>query len=372
MINCRRFYPFVLFLLLFIIVYSPVLFFNYLYHDDGYFWFREVRDNHFKHFLYDALIGTGRYTAAWLATFEGLFIHKVSDLTYLRFFGIVVLSANAYICFEHLRRLSFSFGQAFLVVAAMSFLPGFVDFVFYSVWSFFTLSVFFASLSFRLAQKNQKVLSILCLLAGMTIYPSAAMFYWVMVEINILFTKDRYSSSYLKETLRIVTIGLTGFFIYGLIILMMKSSFAHKIPSDIYNPYMVSTNWFSKIEWFLKEPLVNALNLWSIFPVRFVTVIMGAFIVISSLFILILRILDKKIYTNKNVLFSYIWQSLLLFFVFILTFLPNLLAQQNAAFYRCLIPLTAFIWIIIVWIILKFEMLLPFIDRKSTRLNSSH
>ncbi len=345
---------FLLFLLVLGIVYSPVLYFDYLFHDDVYFWLK-LKEFGFKHPLHDYTISMGRYAQAWLETFENIFVHKVSDLKFLRFLGIVVLSANAYLCLQQLRRLSWPDIQSFLVLASMFVLPGFADIVFYAVWSFLTLAILLAVWSFHKVQTSKAITSpIFILFVAITIYPPCAMFYWTMVGASILFTKDRFSSVFKKDILRTLAVGLSSLLAYAFLILMMKNFYGQKVTNTLYNPYEISQDVVGKLQWFFHEPLINALNLWSIFPKVSTAIAVFVFITLTALIIGLMRLKQAEVYKRREIVATYLWQLGLFVFVFFLTFLPNLAAHDNAAFYRCLIPLTSLVLFALIWALIQW------------------
>ena len=339
-----------LFFLIIAIVYSPVLYFNYVFHDDGSFWIK-VKEYGFNHIFFDMSMSRGRYGTALLLNLENLFVHKASDLTFLRFLSVGVSSGIAYILLLQMRRLFFSDIQAFLIISAMIFLPGFAAIIFYSISaSIFTLCIFLACWSFhRIETGKGMVTPALSFLFAITIYPSAAMFYWTMTGMYILFVQDRSGMLFRKNIFRMMAVGLTGMFIYAISIYLMHFSYVAKIESPLYNPYVITHDWGSKLQWFFQEPMGNALNLWDIFPKMTASIIVSGFVAFTALVVI----------TREGIALNELWQFFLFIVVFFLTFSPNLAAQGNAAFYRCLVPLSSLIWLILVWAIFKWRGICP-------------
>jgi len=347
------FRPIILFLLFFLvigIVYSPVLYFNYLYHDDATFWvkFKELGG---KHIYFDICITECRYGDALLLSLENLFVHKVSDLKFLRFLGILITSCNAYLLLLQLRRLSFSEIQAFLIIPAIFFLPGFADILSNGDYSpTIAICLFLASWSFyRIETGKGMFLPFFSFLFALTTYPPAAMFYWTMAGMYILFVQDRQGVTYKKTMARAMTVGLSGISIFAIAIFLTHYSLAHKTISPLYNPFVISQDWTGKLSWFFQEPLGNALNLWNIFPKTALSILVSGFIILTLLIILLRK------FNNLGQL-----RHLGLFIVVLfLTFLPNLAARENAAFYRCLIALTSLIWLLLVWCLFQWKDIIP-------------
>ena len=359
-ISYRPLFLFLLFLLIITTVYSPVLYFDYLFHDDAFFWvkFKEIG---FKHFLYNWDMSQCRFGLAWLLTLENFFIHKVSDLKFLRFFAIVISSCTAYLLLQQMRRLSFSDIQAFLVISAMFFLPGFAVIIFNSACScIHALCIFLACWSFhRIETDKGMVIPVFSFLFAITIYQPAAMFYWVMVGMYILFVCDRHSVLFRKNIFRSMAVGLISLLIYAILIFFMHYSFSHKMSSPLYNPYVITPHWLNKLQWFSQEPIKNALNLWDIFPKVIWSILVSGFIVFTALVVVTRRLVQIGPQKRHDLALTSLWQPCLFIFIFFLTFLPNLVANENVAFYRCLLPLTSLIWLVLVWAILKWMDIMP-------------
>jgi hypothetical protein len=105
----------------------------------------------------------------------------------------------------------------------------------------------------------------------------------------------------------------------------------------------------------------NALNLWNIFPKVTTSNIVSGFIVFTAVVAIVKKFKQTEPQKRKGIAFTYFWQLCLLIFVFFLTFLPNLAAKGNAAFYRCLIPLTSLIWLVLIWAIFQWKDIIPMI-----------
>jgi len=342
------------------VVYSPVLFFNYVFHDDASLWIK-LKEYGFKHIFFDTCMSQCRYGDALLLNLENTFVHKVSDLRFLRFLSLVISSCSALFLLQQMRRMSFRDIQAYLIISAMFFLPGFADIILYGISSsIFTFCILLACWSFHQLQTSKgMIVPVFSFLLAITIYPPAAMFYWTMVGMNVLFTRDRSSKVFRNNLWRFMGAGAAGLLIYGFSVFFMHYYFAHKMANPLYNPYEIASNWPNKFQWFFREPLNNALNLWDIFPKAGTSIFVIGFIGFTALFAIIKRFKQVAPQQRKDTVLTYTWQLGLFMGVFFLTFLPNLAAQGNAAFYHCLVPLTSLVWLILVWAILKWTDFLP-------------
>ena len=170
----------------------------------------------------------------------------------------MISSCNAYLLLQQMRRLSFSDIQAFLVISAMFFLPGFADIFFRAAYSsIFALSIFLACWSFhRIENGKGMVIPVLSFLFAITIYPPTAMFYWTMIGMNILFVRDRNSVLFRNNILRFMAVGLISLLIYAIFVFLMHYFFLHNNRTILYMIRMslltigpVNCNGFSKNQW---------------------------------------------------------------------------------------------------------------------------
>ncbi|MBF0490402.1 MAG: hypothetical protein HQL15_07245 [Candidatus Omnitrophica bacterium] len=356
----NRFRPWISFFLLFLIlgiVCSPAIYFNYLHHDEACFWLNLFS---YKQNLADEDWAIGRYAAAVLLNLQGLFVHRASDVTFLRFLAILLLSGNAYMLLRRVSRFSWSYLQAFLIVLAISILPGFADGVFCASNVYVICSVFLACWSFCRAEDGRGFfIPSVAFLASIMFYPSGAMFYWTMVGMSMLFVQDRFAPIFIKKLFRVTGIGLISLLSYAVLIFLMSFYYSHKIQDVNYSPYKLAPDWIGKLRWFLQEPLLNALNLWCIFPKWLTALIIAGFIILTVLIMSFRGLKQIQIHNRRDVLLTYVWQSAFFIFIFFMTFLPNLAAGFNAAFYRCLIPLTSLIILVLIWASLQWIKLIP-------------
>jgi len=265
----------------------------------------------------------------------------------LRFLGLLVSSITACLIFRQLRQYSLTSIQAYLAVSAMFFLPGFADIHIFGISSFyFTICLFLSAWVFdrSLGQKDNLV-SILIFLFAISIYPPAAMFYWTCAGIYLLFGKERYSLHFKQNLVSLMGVGIISLLIYAISILIMHYFFSSKIGTNLYNPYVLNSHYLAKLNWFFHEPLNNALNLWNIFPQKRIS-----FVVLSFILLSLIIFMPKKKFSS-----TLFWQILLFAFIFFLSFLPNLAAQGNAAFYRCLLALSSLIWFLSIWSFSKWS-----------------
>jgi len=358
---------FLLFLLIFSIVYSPVLYFNYLFHDDVFFW-AKLNESGFKPYYFDGAIFECRYGDAFLLTLENFFVHSVSDFRFLRFLAILISSGSAYFLFVQMRRLSFSNIQSFLIASAIFFLPGFADIICSGGYSSIaSLSILLACWSFHQAETNKRtIIPAIAFLLSLTIYPPATMFYWTLTGIHIIFIPSKDTIQSRNSILRLLAIGLLCILLYAIGIFMMHYFFIHRTKGSLYDPYVFSFDWAGKLRWFLQEPMGNVLNLWNIFPKTATSIMVSGFIVFTAVFTFARKIIVVEPQQRKAFTFTCLGQLILFIFISLLCFLPNLAAKVNAPFYRCLIPLTSLICFVLVWAIFQWIAVIPLILTRSS------
>jgi tetratricopeptide (TPR) repeat protein len=334
------------FLLIFGLVYSPVLYFDYLFHDDVFFWFR--LEGGFKHPVHDLLMSMGRYTAAWLTTFAGWTVHDVPDLKFLRLLGLLGLSACAVLVFRQMRRSTLRDIHAFLAAIVLFLWPGFQDIIFYAAGSYCIWSVFLACLAFEIISGGQIFGGIGLILISLTIYPPGAMFYWVMAAMVLLFPQHNQPKPPQKQSYpRLICAGLAGLLLYAALIYGVGPLFRHSTPLPLYNIYATTHDLPGKLQWFFSEPLVNALNLWDIYPKAFTTFLVAFFIILTGGLAAMTSIRQAPQRARWDLIWSLGGKAGLILCLFLLAFLPNLAAGENAAFYRCLTALTSVIWLLL-------------------------
>jgi hypothetical protein len=358
-----------LFFLIFVIIYSPVIYFNYLYHDDATLWV-QLKLLRLKFAYFDSSISQCRFFSAWLTSLECFFIHKVSDLRFLRSLSILVSSVSAYLILLQMRKLSFSDINAFLVISAMFFLPGFAVFISCGEYSLgLAMSIFLACWSFHRIEKSQNlIVPIFSNLIAIMFYPPGAMTYWMLIGMYIIFVQDRYSSPFKNKILRFMAAGSLSLFIYAIFLFIMHFFYSNTITNPLYDPYGITADWINKLQWFAQEPMQNALNLWNIFPKAAASIIVWGFILFTALVTVIKKFKDIEDTQKGHIVITCLWQLGLLIFILFMTFLPNLMAQGNAPWYRCLIPLTSLIWFLLVWAIFQWTKILPAIFTRWTMI----
>ena len=323
----RPLYVYFLFAAILLVIYSPTLCFNYIFHDDVFFWF--MADEHGQEHMTASTLAMGRYGSYVLVNIENWLVHRAADLQVLRFVALLGLSACAYLCHRILCRWGWRVLDAFLTSALVFTLPGVHSYMFWGRSTLLVFAAVLACMAFKLVQNNKPVLIPALLLAlAISIYPGLAMFYWALVGAAVLFTE--------QKTARLFAAGIAGVLAYASTVPIVKFLYTHFSPESIaqlgpYNPYQLSVDIPGKIRWLFGEPLNNTLNLWNIFPNIYVSAAVAVFVV-STLWV-----------------FKPPRRFLQLIPVFLLGFLPNLIASINVASYRNLFVLEVLAVFVLIW-----------------------
>jgi len=340
------------------VVYSSCVYFKYVFHNDVFFWFK-LDENSFHQMPHYENIVNGRYAAAWLIDLQGLLVHNVSDLRILRFLAILLLSCNAYVFLRQIRRIGWSDLELLLITLAIFILPGFADSIFNVSNDYLLLSVLFACWAFSLAERSKGFfVPTIILLTSITFYQTAAMFYWTMTGMSLLFTRNRFEGVFKYKMIRVLGIGLLSLLSYAFLIFLMSFFWGHKVFNS-YNVYKPTFDLLTKLHWFFREPLLNALNLWGIFPKWTSAFMVLGFIVSGVLLSFSSKLVQIKREDRLGAVMNILGQFGFFIVLLILSFLPNLIAQLNAPWYRCLVPLTCLICLVLIWSLDQWTKFLP-------------
>lgn len=365
----KKIYFLVLIFFVLIAAFAPALHPHYIYHDEV----KNFLITPFRTFIPDHYqdVFCGRPLSAMLLTAKGLLVHQVSDLAVIRLFYLFILSLAAWILTGWLETHGVRTLQALLLALLIFTLPPFQVMVAF-MGSCQPIAVLTAVYSAKFAKtmplgKNagkrflsrSAGMSIGLLFAALLIYPPHAMYYWVMAAIVLLsFNKESFDHwGGVLTNLFYAGFGALG--IYGLVLMATKPYFAD-LTIGGYNPYVSAMDVAGKLRWFFKEPLVNALNLWNIFPERKTAYAAGGFILAACLLQIGRAYKDIKEERIQKKQIYVVCLSFCLFVILVfLTFLPNLAAGVHAAHYRCLAGLMSMVVLTIFWAVQKWLVFVP-------------
>ncbi len=267
----------------------------------------------------------------------GFLINSIDDLKGVRFLGVVNLAFCALILFFWLRKKFFSSRNAFLLSLAVFTLPSFQIAVSQTAMTYQPVSILFAigafssayriSLSDKIVRRifnGRFVLSVFLFFCALSTYKPTAMFYWTMAGLVVLFSEFKDFSEIKNRMINLFSPAIVSLGLYVLVLRLIKPYFS-RFNLWGYNPYALTTDYFGKIGWFLREPLVNALNLWNIFPYKIAAAV-GVTFVISAIALEVLR--QQKEERIEFFINGFVRSSILII-LSLLSFLPNLVSSQS-------------------------------------------
>lgn len=343
--------------------YAPAIYGYYAHHDDYFYW---IMKPGWKHPQFDFIMSMGRFTGVFLQCWAGWLINSIADLSLLRVISMFNLCLCALGLSLWMRPLFPKPLHAYLLSIMIFTLPPFQAIVGWATCTYASFAVLLATLaglltaqiqpvkSAKLFSNPSAVFSVFCFLGAISIYQPAAMFYWTLPAILVCLGHPAYSKAQIKQQItHFLIIGITTLILYAFFLQFIKGHYLTTLGKDMYNPYAMSMDIKSKILWFINEPLINALNLWTIFPqVNYA---------ICAL-VLILGTIICKIemnYLNGKDSGDFLRSIVLILGFLVLGFLPNLINIGFASFYRCLPALATIVLIIFVWVIREWLLTAP-------------
>jgi hypothetical protein len=331
---------FILILILSSVLYAPVLMVPYAHHDDLSF-FERAPQAWAKHPFHDLTFAIGRFLAAWIITIQGWFVNRLADLSIIRFVCLIVFSLCAAINDQTFKKYIHHSSYLILITVITLTLPSFFAVIGYAGMSFVAFSVLFASLAIWIVDRPVRTpwrmaAAFLFMLAALATYQPGAMFYWPLLYAIYLWDHSPRP----QKRAKMIELGCLGFIsilVYGGILLAAKT-FLIDQTGGMYNPYQVTGRILHKFIWFFLEPVPNAINLWNIFPSWSNVIVFFAVLFATAVIA----------WTQQKTSWTTQIKNTGVFCVFlVLSFLPNLLAVGDAAWYRCCLPLTVLFGILI-------------------------
>jgi len=347
-------------LIYFSFVFLPVLTLPFAHHDDYYLF---LEGNPFS-IWWNLYIGRpfllfGEYIITSLP------IDTVFDLRPLRMISVLIISLTtslfAYLLFK--ARFFEDRLSALLISASIFLSPGMLVYVLNVRACFVPISFTLALLSYSLLDRIDArsffslrlgakdllflVLSFLTLLVSINIAQTAAMFFLVPCLALILVTNASWTDIrliILKNLIIFSGVSVTTFLVHRFI---THPYMASKVP-EIYeqalsNPMYrltLTTDIWGKINVFINDISVQALNLWNIYP--------KIFFALSIVFLIFLAATIKL--SEKSLPFNHKLQTAVaVIFLIILSNLPNIISSGGYTAYRTTFVYTAMLILLVVW-----------------------
>lgn len=327
-------------------VYLPALTGDYFYHDDVNFFLTSPHQPYPK--SYQLSLAIGRFVGAPVYALQGRLVRQVSDLNIIRWLGFLQILLCVYLMNRLLRRHGWPPWAAAILPTLIVTLPSFQILVAMAGYTFQLTGVLLALLAVTCADKiplegmRRGIVNwplwtaLIFMLAAIATHPSTAMFYWAGAAMVLVRFSGTPTGDPIKKAAALFGTGMTAMLLYAVVLKVTRHL---HLPAELgfYNPYDINTDVIKKIAWFLSEPMVNALNLWNIFPsvVTTATSATGLFAIAIAAGVIRLRRAPLGTVTRAIVLTA----------ALVLSFSTNLLAVSDAPFYRCCIALSSVILI---------------------------
>lgn len=310
------------------LVYSPTIIFSYAFSDD---WstLSDVFAGKGSPFQWDMQSGRPLYAVARRLGFA--IVHNIDDLAYLRFFTIITVFGLCFFLFLFIeKRNIFERNITTITFPLLICLTPAIQV--YSAWATcfpFVLSIILAGTSYAILKpvnKNTTIIrfsaSFIILWFAFAIYQPTAMAFLFFVMLDNCVKKDKAFS------IRIVLISGAALFI-GMLGSLLFSKF---VPVWLYGSSIAraefTNNIYEKLQWFIKEPLISAINNFNITPNSLFTTL--------SLIICAIGLLSITKGKSGPI-------KVLMFIIMgIGAYSPNLLVKESWAAYRSLIALEFF------------------------------
>ncbi|MBM3282678.1 hypothetical protein FJY90_00355 [Candidatus Gottesmanbacteria bacterium] len=323
--------------------YLPVIQGHYMYHDDYY---RFAMDK-WKLWTHPQFIGyVKEYGRPLGIIVKGAYfslIDNVNEANYVRFINLLMTSILAFLIYLWLKKINMKDTIAGLFSIMVITLPPFQTPAAMIANHHHIISAILSSIAFILAFRyaNREHINIdlrfikysisivLLLLLALLTYQPAAMFYWSM--LLMLFLSEEY------EKFRKSLSSIMYLFFVPLIAIGIYSIYINSLSSE---RAAISMNVSEKTKWFYDPVLIEVLNFWNIFPQSSIAFICVFIIALATILVLIDRVKMKDGWGRNKNNRSFLFRATLIILSVILSFLPNLLARENAASYRIYIAIS--------------------------------
>lgn len=335
-------------------VYFPAFTGYFVVHDDYAVWAPE-RD---KPLQIVAMKGIGRPVAGYLLRELRTLVGSVSDANIVRFITVAILSIVATLLYLWMTKNSIKRVNALLLTVVIFTLPAFQVQVVWLTAAPGTYAALAAAISglfganLRGGGWIRKIIfvffSIVAGLVSLATHQTAAMFYWVvgavmLVSIDVRFWRQRLRSILYFFAVSFVTIGV--YFAAASLLIDQPEGWAA-------TPYSwaVTADFAGKASWFLRSPLLDAVNLWNIFPTA--AFALGFALVLGAGLLCDILSSVRGVHEadeRRALVGSCLWRFGLLLLLFPLSLLPNLAAKGTTSSYRSLVALSPVIVIALYW-----------------------
>jgi hypothetical protein len=300
------------------------------------------------------VVSFGRPVYALLANLAFPWMHSIGDLRYLRFIACIGMGLLAWTFYLALRRAGVRHSYALAIPLLIVTIPPYEIWGAWAICCFFPYAAVMASLSALTLDSaihhhssrrrwGLAALAIVLLLMSIMIYQPAAMVFFVSAAIFLFCRKLS-----LKETIiQFLFYCASMVTVIGIDALSAKTlpSMLFGVPGLSQLRTQLATNISDKIGWFFREPLLDALNLWSLVPKSSIAVVVAIFSMVGLFLFLRGKLIER------------LGKLLIALMLLPLSYLPNLVVAEDWASYRTQAALTGLIALYLGLAILGFLFL---------------
>jgi hypothetical protein len=318
-------------------IYSIVLLVPYAYLDD-YYWLDEATRQ--PAWIIHRLTVQGRPLNGILLYWFFACAKTIRNLAWIRWLTLTGLAAMAFMFYRAMRRVGWPIVPAFLTALLACTLPACQVYAFWATSVPIPLGGVCAILAAILVGKNLNAprvsplayaLPATLMLMAATIYQPIAMVYFPVAALDLLRPRTR---DYLRRGVVFVVVAAVGLFVDW--ILFKSAAVLH--PDWVRGARAGFTREpLYKVYWFLTEPMVDSLNLIKLWPSETLAIAMAILLPLG----LWLYFPDRP---SQRLGRLFVAAALLP-----LSYLPNLLAEENWSSYRTQIGLS---WLVLVLTVL--------------------
>lgn len=245
------------------IVYSPVILTNYAFLDD--YTATAFGMQHIQNLTTTQVMDSGRPLYAVFIREAFGAVRGISDLRFVRAFGIAGIGALCIAAYRALVRVDVAAPAAFCVALMLGLMPSYQVIAGWAITAPYPWAALSAAIAFNMQNSvnpdwRRVSGSMLLLTVATTIYQPAAMVFWVFAAIAWLIPGRLPSIRSFSRAALIVIMAATVDFV---LIKVLPIFFVHAA-SD--SRAVMTHDVAGKILWFVKYPIFEALNLFSIEP----------------------------------------------------------------------------------------------------------
>lgn len=320
---------FLLFSVLLLLCYLPVVIGYYGCADD-FVWVAGAIQHDMQRMQILQIV-QGRPIMALLFTLGFSPMTSVGDLRFLRLFSIITVACLAFGIYRTLVLAKHSRPAAFFLALVMCMMPPFQVFVSWAATAFYAMGALVAGMALLLADRaylqteviaryRLALAATLVLLAALLIFQPSAMFYWVFAAI-LLFKPDASFADIWRRFVWYSGICIVAMGVAFGICQLGRIHFQDICPLPHRRSHLTADPW-GKCLWFFNQPLMTCLNFGWLFPKWRLALDVAIFIVSGLI-----------LYTRGKIS-TRVGQILLAVSIIPLSYLPNLVIEENWASYR--------------------------------------